>query len=136
MGTYNIARDFAQYLEDNGFGTFGIDLYVGAVPKETEHPDDVMWVIAGGGNPIIKNTTGEMMKEYLVSVYYRNTSSETVHNTMQELEELINADGCTQLTNFDTVDLDATLFPADQDLDAEDRDVQLLEVTVTTYKGS
>lgn len=131
---YNLAKDFAQYLEDGGFGTIGVDLYVGDVPLDTDYPDGVMWVTLNGGFISKKNVTGESVKVQSVGVYYRGFSYEDVYNTVQNIEETINSDGCTQLDNFSVLDMNVTTFPIDQDLDSEDRKVGYLEVSLTLYK--
>jgi hypothetical protein len=46
---------------------------------------------------------------------------------------LVNKNACTQLTNFDTIDMEATLLNTDQDIANEDRTVGLVQVTVTVY---
>lgn len=131
---YNLAKDFAQYLEDNGFGTVGVDLYVGNVPLGTDYPDDVMWVTLNGGFVSRRNTTGESIKEQNVGVYYRSFNYQQVYDTIQSIEETINSDGCSQLDNFTVLDMVVTTFPIDQDMDNEDRKVGYLEVSLTLYK--
>lgn len=127
----NIANSFIQYLVSAGYGTFGTDLFVGGAPQEA--PDEIMWVVAGGGQPIQRADSGEVIKQYILNVFFRSTDQEVVYDTLQELEVELNAGNCTQLANFDTIDMEATQFPADQDLDNEDRSVGLLQVTITTY---
>jgi hypothetical protein len=127
----NITREFVNFLATKGFGTFGTSIFIGGVPQEA--PDASMWVLSGGGTPSVKNETNNMRKKYVFNVYYRNKDAEDVYETLQELEELINSDACTQLGSYETLDMECTLFPTDQDLDIEDRTVGLLEVTATVY---
>lgn len=127
----NIAKSFAEFLVDNGYGTLGVDLFIGGVPQDAGNK--AMWILAGGGAASTKNTTNEKLKQYIISVYYRNTDMQDVYETLQRLEELINSDACTQLDGYDTIDLEATGFPTDNDLDADDRTIGLLQVTLTTY---
>lgn len=73
------------------------------------------------------------MKQYLISVYMRSLDASLVYDQLQALEESLNSDGCTSLNGYDTIDIEATTFPTDQDLDNEDRTVGLLQATITTY---
>jgi hypothetical protein len=127
----NIAESFAQYMEDQGFGTLGTDLFIASVPQNA--PDSCWWIVLAGGAPDFRNETGEMMKDYTIEVYYRNTSAETVYNRLHAFEVETNKADCVQLTDFDTIDIQSVLFPADQDLDNEDRTIGLLQVQIKTY---
>lgn len=126
-----IAKSFVEYMEDQLLGVFGTDIFIGSVPLNAQ--DDCYWIVSSGGNPVNENQTGEMLKQYNLNVYFRSLDAEKVDTNMQALEELINADLCTQLNGFDTMDLKATAFPSDQDIDNEERTVGLLQVTVQTY---
>lgn len=127
----NIARSFVTYLESLSYGSAGVDIFIGTVPQNA--PDTAMWVLTSGGSSIIKARTGEKIKNYIVNVYYRSKDQELVYETLQELEEAINGDKCSVLTDYETVEMEATSFPTDQDLDVEDRTVGLLQVTITVY---
>lgn len=124
-----IKQAFKEYMEGLGYQ----DIFLGAVPVNA--PAKAFWIVSGGGSPIIKNNTGEKMKNYLLNVYYRNTDSQDVDQVLQDLEESVNSKACTQLNGYDTIELDGTGFQSDQDLDAEDRTVGLLQVTVTVYQS-
>lgn len=127
----NMARAFVEYMESEGLGTFGDDIYIGTAPLNT--PDPIYWVISTGGTPISKNSSGERQKRYIVSVYYRNTDAQDVYEKLHTFEETINSTHCTDLTGFDTIEMECTLFTSDQDIDNEDRTVGLLQVSITTY---
>lgn len=126
----NIARSFATFLEDNGFGTFATDLFIGGAPEKIS---TCYWITTAGGTPKQKNVTNNKLKTYTLNIFYRNTNAETVYENLQSLEELINSDDCTQLTDYDTIEMEAILFPTDQDIDVQDRTVGLLEVALTIY---
>ena len=118
-------------MEDEGFGTFGTDIFIGVAPQNA--PDPCYWLTTSGGSPESRNDTGEVIKIYTINLYYRNTDAEDVYNKMQELEVEFNKANCTQLNGFDTIQLSATLFPTDQDIDNEERTVGIIEITVKTY---
>lgn len=129
----NIAKSFVEYMEDLSMGTFGTDIFIGNVPLET--PDKAWWVNSAGGSTITKNSTGERLKNYILNIFYRNTDAEDVYEQMQEFEEEINAKQCIQLNGYDTVEMEASIFPTDQDIDNEDRVVGLLQVKISTYQS-
>lgn len=130
----NIATSFANYLESLGIATLGQDLWIGEAPSSNEVPDNIWWILVNGGNPIRKNSTGESTKGYQIQVFARNRNPRIIADAMQSLEENLNCDDCAQLDGFDTVDIEATVFPIDTDLDDEDRKVGLLQATLTIYK--
>lgn len=127
----NIARSFVEYMEDSALGTFNDDIYIGSAPLDALDP--IWWVVTTGGSVLSENQSGEKQKIYTLNVFFRDIDEENVYETMQNFEVLVNSEGCTQLNGFDTIGMQATLFPADQDLDAEDRTVGLVQVTVRTY---
>jgi hypothetical protein len=127
----NILEAFSEYMEDLGLRTFGEDIYIGGAPLDAIDP--IWWIIAAGGSSEPKNNTGERIKKYNLEVYYRDTNEEDVYNLLQTLEEDINGKHCTQLTGYQTVDMEAVSFPVSKDIDNEDRTVGMLQVTVSVY---
>lgn len=126
----NITHSFATWLQTEGFGTLGTDIFIGAVPQDA--PDVCFWVSSGGGGNQIKNKTGEKVKRYIVSVYYRSMDAEDVYNKLQLLEETINGE-CITLSSYDTIEGECTVFPTDQDIDSEERTKGMAQVTLTIY---
>lgn len=131
MGTMNVARSFVTFLENEGYGIFGTNIFVNIIPKEA--PDNCICVIAEGGAPETRNQTGETLKNYILNIRYRALSDQTVYENIQGLEELINSDACTQLSGYDTIDMQATQFPVSEDIDDENRSIGLLQVTLRIY---
>lgn len=129
----NITRAFIEYMEGLGLGTFGTDIFIGGAPLGATDP--IWWAISAGGNSDPKNNTGERIKNYTVDVFYRDNDAQEVYDKMQLLEEEVNSKECTELEGYETVDMEAVLFPADQDIDNEDRTVGLLQVTLTVYQS-
>lgn len=130
----NIAEAFATYLENESIATIGQDLFIGEAPSSNKVPDSIYWVEASGGDTLRKLKTNGKMKSYLIEVRYRNRNYQVVYDRLNTLEELLNSGACTSLTGYETVDVEATTFPIDDDLDSEDRKVGLLQVTITTFK--
>lgn len=129
----NIAEAFVEYMEDLSMGTLGSTIYINSVPQKA--PDAVWWVVKSGGSPVRKNSTGERVKDYTLSVYYRDTDAEHVYELMQDFEEEINSKGCVQLDGYDTIEMEASIFTADQDLDNEDRVIGLISVRISVYQN-
>lgn len=129
----NIAKSFTEYMIDLGMGTLDTDIFIGNIPVEA--PDKAWWVNSAGGTTSSKNSTGERLKNYTLNVFYRNTDAEDVYERMQEFEEEINAKQCIQLDSYDTVEMEASVFPTDQDIDNEDRVVGLMQIKISTYQS-
>ncbi len=127
----NIVKSFSDFLETEGFGTLGVDIYLGGVPQGA--PDSSIWLMSGGGSPVLRTKTNEMVKQYLISIFMRSLDPEELYDDIQALEELINAEACPSLTGYEVVEMRATSFPTDNDLDNVERTIGLIQVTLTTY---
>lgn len=137
----NIRKSFIDYMVSKGLGFFSDDrsndstqipIFAGAVPLDG--PQKCWWVLTDGGGAISKNQTGEKRKNYALSVYYRSKDAEDVDDTLQAFEEMINDPHCDQLDGFDTIEMEATAFAADEDIDNVERSVGFVQVTITTYR--
>ncbi len=127
----NITEAFADFLEAEEIGVFGTNLFIGGAPLDG--PDLCFWLVSSGGAPVSSNQTNEMVKEYTIDVFYRNTDPEDVYDVLQSLEILLNNGSCKTIGSFDIIDVQTSLFPTDQDIDNEDRTVGLLTVKIVTY---
>lgn len=127
----NLTRSFVEYMQNELFGVFGTDIFIGGAPQKA--PDTCWWVVSSGGNSVIKNKTNEKLKAYVLDIFYRSDNAEDVYDTLEALEKRLNSDDCPELTDFEVVEFEATLFPIDQDLDVQDRTVGLLQATLTIY---
>lgn len=127
----NIARDFVTYMENQGLGEFSTNIYIGGAPQDS--PDRTWWIISNGGTPITKNSTGERQKRYILQVYYRSEDQEDVANRLEAFETHLNSKQCFELDNYDIIEVEATVFPTDDDLDNTERTVGLIEVSLLIY---
>jgi hypothetical protein len=130
----NVASAIASYLQDNNIATSGQDLFIGQAPSSDKVPDSIYWIQASGGDTERLAQTGERIKSYLVEIRYRNRNYQTVYDNLQTLEELLNGNTCIQIDGYETIQIQATTFPIDDDLDSEDRKVGMLAATILTYK--
>lgn len=127
-----VAEAFVGFMENEGLGTFGDTIFLTQVPDSA--PDSVYWIITAGGNPISKNSSGESVRQYFLSVYYRSTSGKDVERSMYHLENLLNCTNCVQLEGYDVLEISSTLFPQDRDLDSIERRVGFLQANIKIYK--
>lgn len=127
----NITKSFADFLDTEGYGIVGTDIYIGGIPLNA--PDPCWWIVSSGGNNKSKNQTGEKQKNYIISVFYRSLNAQDVYDTLEQLETFINQDNCIDIPGYDIIETEATAFPADQDIDNEDRTVGLVQITLTVY---
>jgi hypothetical protein len=132
MDIDTVSEAFIQFLQDQGFGTFGTDLYLGQVPDDAQ--DVVYWVVTTGGSPIQKLRSGEKVKQYFITVNYRGNQTKEVEKKLFELEELLNCTECVNLEDFDVIEIEATQFPTDVDMDSEERRVGFVQANVKLYK--
>lgn len=130
----SLVSAFATYLQSVTGTTLGQTLFIGEAPSSKKVADAIWWIVENGGGVIQKNATGEATKSYQFNVFFRSRDYEAIKDGMYELEEDLNCDNCSQISGYDTIDIEATTFPIDNDLDSEDRKVGLLQVTITTYK--
>lgn len=128
-----IQRSIAKWMQDNGFGTFGTNLFIGSVPQNA--PSASWWILGGGGASSIKAQTGERVKQYIFSVLYRSHDAQDVDEKLQNLEVFANSKACHELQDYETVEVEATGFQSDNDLDGEDRAVGAVEITATVHQS-
>lgn len=129
-----VAQALAQFLQDNGFGTVGTNLFINSVPLEA--PKASWWIVGGGGNSTIRAQTGEKVKAYIYTIFYRNTDASDVDSQLQNLEEFFNSKACKSLgDDYQTIDMESTGFQVTADLDLEDRSLGSIEVTITVYQS-
>lgn len=130
-----ISRAFVKFLETKGFGVFGQNIYLFRVPDSFKAESEVLWVIPSGGSIVGRNRTGEMIKAYQFLIYFRSISAEKVDVALSAIEEQLNCSGCVELEGYDLVQVNTTQFPADEDLDMENRMVGMLRVQLEVYKS-
>lgn len=130
----SLVNALANYLAGVTGTTLGQTLFIGEAPSSNKVADAIWWIVENGGSILQKNATGETTKSYQFNVFYRSRDYEAIKDAMYDLEADLNCDSCSQLSGFDTVDIEATTFPIDNDLDNEDRKVGLIQITITTYK--
>lgn len=129
-----ISQSFVKFLENQGYGIFGQDIYLYRVPNSKKTKTNLIWIIPSGGAPTSRNATGELIKTYQFLLYYRSVKAKNVDEVLSRLEEMLNCSNCVELEGYELVEMATTQFPADQDLDDENREVGLLQISLQVYK--
>ena len=132
MDIETVSESYINFLESQGIASFGTDLFLNQAPYESENA--LYWVITSGGNVIQKLKTGEKVKQYFVSTYYRSTIGKDVERNLFKLEELLNDSNCVELDGFELVEIEATQFASDSDLDNEERRVGFVQASIQIYQ--
>lgn len=127
-----VSEAYIKFLEEKGIGTFGETIYLSQVPDIAL--DDVYWAISSGGSPVLKLKSGEVVKQYFISTYYRSTSAKNVERNLFKLEEILNCADCVQLEGFEVYETEAQQFSSDADIDNEERRVGFLQANIKIYK--
>lgn len=86
----DIANDVAQYLDDNGFGTLGTDIYVGYIPDNKS----CIAVMRSGGLPHRYTP----IVETVVDIYVKNTSASEAISTLENIKAFIHRMHNTTMT--------------------------------------
>jgi hypothetical protein len=128
-----INKAFAAYLESETGAVLKETLFIGNAPSSNKAVDAIYWFTSSGGSPV-RNATKESLKTYAISLYYRDRNYGLVDTTLSALEKLLNCASCVQLVGYDTMEIQAAVLSIDNDLDAEDRKVGLLQVTIVVYE--
>lgn len=130
-----ISQAFVDLLIEKGYGVFGQNIFLYRVPNSLKTNTNLFWIIPSGGNKLATNKTGEAIKAYQFLIYYRSNSAKDVDTVLSKMEEELNCSSCVKLNGFELVGINVTQFPADQDLDSENRMVGMLSVQLEVYKG-
>lgn len=132
IDTYTVGESFVKFLETQGKGTFGDNLYLGELPLSA--PDKSWLVVVSGGNPDLVTADGGMIKLYTFNIYYRSLSGKEIERELFSLEESLNCSTCVNLDGFETIYSRATQFAQDIDLENEQRRIGLLQAQVRLFK--
>jgi len=130
----SLMDSFATFVATSVGSTIGQDLFKSQAPSSQQGNDSLWWITRAGGQKTLDLPTGAAIKSYIFEIYYRNIDGQVVEDELEDLEEALNSDACTQLTGFTVIDVEASVLGVDQDLDNEDRQVGLLQANVTIYK--
>ena len=132
-----LSEAFIKFLEEKDIATFGQDLFLNEVPSSNDtQTESVYWIRTSGGNPISKLRTGELVRMHAITINFRAIKNEDVEKKLHRLAELLQQPDCIQLDGFETIDVSVSQFPAQEDLDIENRKRGMLRLTIQTYKRS
>lgn len=128
-----VSESFVEWLEIEGYGVFGKNIFMNRLGVKA--PNDSFTIITSGGQLVNRLVTGEAVKQYLIQVRFRSSSSRKVDRTLFVLEELLNSDQCFKLTGFDIEQVSTAQFASSQDIDNEELQTGLLTVNVRLYRA-
>ena len=132
-----LSEAFIKFLEEKDIATFGQDLFLNEVPSSNDtQTESVYWILTSGGNPISKLRTGELVRMHAITINFRAIKNEDVEKKLHRLAELLQQPDCIQLDGFETIDVSVSQFPAQEDIDIENRKRGMLRLTIQTYKRS
>lgn len=129
-----VAQSFVKLLESKGYGVFGQNIFLYRVPNSLKTPTELFYIIPSGGSATGVYPDGTKRKLYQFLVYFRSNSAKRVDEVLSAMDDDLNCAGCAKLEGFEMVSLNTSQFPADQDLDSENRMVGLLQVQLEVYK--
>lgn len=132
MDIQTVGEAFVKFLQDKGFGSRGVDLFLGELPKSA--PDNAWLVVVSGGNPDIVTLDGSMVKSYSFSIYRRSLAGKDMERELFSLEEALNCATCVNLEGFETIYSRATQFAQDMDFEDENRRIGLLQASVRLFR--
>lgn len=130
MTPTTVSESFIKWMEDNGYGTFGTDIFLNQIPDDAQ--DNAYWVVTAGGSVTSKNVSAESIQQFSTQVFYRNTSGAEVEHKIYALNQQVNARGSFEIDGFDLYAIEATM-PNDNDRDAENRRQASLVVAIQIY---
>ena len=130
MTPTTVSESFIKWMEDNGFGTFGTDIFLNQIPDDAI--DNAFWVVTAGGEVASKNVSAESIQQFSTQVYYRNVSGKEVEHHLFALNQKVNTRGAFAIDGFDLYAIEATM-PEDNDKDAENRPQASLVVAIEIY---
>lgn len=132
MDIHTVGEAFIDFLQGQGIGTYGTDLFLGEMPMNS--PDDAWLVVVSGGNPDVVTLDGAMIKLYTFNIYHRSLAGKDIERELFSLEESLNRASCVQLSGFETIYSRATQFAQDNDIEKENRRIGLLQAQIRLFK--
>jgi len=125
-----VSESIVKWLEDNGYGTFGTNIFLSQIPDDAV--DNAFWVVSAGGSVTRNLVTQEAVQQFSTQVYYRNTSGAEVDHKLFALNQAVNNTIGLQLDGFEVYAIEATM-PQDNDRDAENRRYGSMVIATQIY---
>lgn len=132
MNVETVGEAFVKFLQDLGYGTRGVDLFLGEL--DLTAPDEAWLVVVGGGNPDTVTLDGSMIKLYTFNIFRRSLAGKEIERSLFSLEEKLNCANCINLEGFEVIYSRATSFAQDLDLEKENRRIGLLQAQIRLFK--
>lgn len=137
IDTTTVSRSFIKWMQDNGYGIFGTDIFLNQIPElndANEPINNAWWVVTAGGDVVARMVTAQSIQQFSSQVFYRNISGDDVESKLFEFNQKINARGSFNIDGFEIYSIEATM-PEDGDRDAESRRQGSLVVAIEIYQS-
>lgn len=118
MSPTTTSEIFIDWMNKNGLGVFGSDIFLNQIPKEAN--DSAYWIVTSGGDVTQKLVTGESVQLFNVAVNYRSRSGDDVEKRLHAVSRVINNRATFELSGVEIFSAEASM-PEDNDIDAENR---------------
>lgn len=132
-----VNNEIIRFLETNGCGTFGIDLFFGRVPEKNAKgeptPTDCWWVIPMSTSVSRHNVTGEDTLRFPYTVFYRSRQIKKLDRELANLTIAILDSHCHNLNGYKTMDIELVATNQNYGEDQEERAYASLGFTATLY---
>lgn len=130
MTPQTVSEAFIKWMEDNGYGTFGTDIFLNQIPEKAV--DNAFWVVTAGGSVTRSMVTTESIQQFSTQVFYRNAAGVEVEHKIFALNQQINNTAGLTLDSFEVYNIKATM-PNDNDRDAENRRLASIVVSIQIH---
>lgn len=127
-----VSEAFIKWMEDNGYGTFGTDIFLNQIPDDSI--DNAYWIVTSGGEVLSRLVTAQSIQQFSTAINYRNVKGEEVEHKLFELSQKINVRDAFYIDGFDIYSIEATM-PDDNDRDAENRRQGSFAIGTQIYKS-
>lgn len=127
MAATQFIDDLATYLQTQGHGTKGTDLFRGNMPEAT---DDLIVINDTGGFPNIINDKGANIEVVTVQILARNKRQEEARETLKSIQDDLHQLVNTNLGTFTIIRALSTDRPAILQRDQKERWVLFLNLEI------
>lgn len=130
----NLVESFAKWLSQEAELTLGQELFKSRAPSGINAQDGIYWLVGSGGDPETKNINSGYLQTQRIDLFSRDQDPQIVYDNLESLQNLILSAGCMELCDFEVISVSIAGPFVDQDLDNEERQVGLIQISITTYK--
>lgn len=132
-----VNNEIINFLEDNGCGVFGIDLFFGRVPEKNIEgkpvPTDCWWIMPLSTSTSRHNVTGEDTIRFPYTLFCRSRKIKTLDKNLAKATNAIIDSRCYNLNGYQTISLELVSTNQGYGEDQEERAYASLGFAATLY---